>query len=44
MKRKIATLILGILLIGIVAAGLVGYLSNMVSATVTVKVLFYILQ
>ena len=37
MKRKIATLILGILLIGIVAAGLVGYLSNMVSATVTVE-------
>ena len=37
MKTKIAVAILGILLIGIVSAGLVPYLSNMVTATVEVE-------
>ncbi len=37
MNKKIASALVGILLIGIVAAGLVGYLSNMVTATVEVK-------
>jgi len=38
MKRKtIVGIALGVLLIGIVSAGLVGYLSNMVSGTVTVE-------
>ncbi len=37
MKRKIATLIVGVLLIGIVSAGLVPYLSNMVSGSVEVE-------
>jgi len=37
MKKKATTLILGILLIGIVNAGLVGYLSNIVSGQVEVS-------
>jgi hypothetical protein len=37
MKNKIATLILGILLIGIVSAGLVNYLSNTITGEVEVK-------
>jgi len=37
MKRKIATLIAGILLVGIVTAGLVPWLSNIVSGSVTVE-------
>ena len=37
MNRKIATLIVGVLLIGIVSAGLVPYLSNMISASVVVE-------
>lgn len=36
-KRKIATLIVGVLLISIVSAGMVSYLSNMVSGSVTVE-------
>ena len=37
MKKKIAGILVGVLLIGIVSAGLVGYLSNMVSANVGVE-------
>jgi len=37
MKRKATAIILGILLIGIVSAGLVAYLSNMISGTVQVS-------
>jgi len=37
MKNKIATLILGILLIGIASAGLVDYLSNIITGEVEVK-------
>ena len=37
MNKKIAMLIVGILLISIVSAGLVSYLSNMVSGSVTVE-------
>ena len=37
MKRKIATLIAGILLVGIVTAGLVPWLSNIVSGSVEVR-------
>ena len=37
MKRKIATLILGVFLIGIVSAGLVPWLSNLVSGSVVVE-------
>ncbi len=37
MNKKIASALVGILLIGIVAAGLVGYLSNMVTGSVTVE-------
>ena len=37
MNKKIASAIVGILLIGIVTAGLVPYLSNMVTGTVTVE-------
>ncbi len=37
MNKKIASALVGILLIGIVTAGLVGYLSNMVTGSVTVE-------
>ena len=37
MNKKIVSVLVGILVIGIVSAGLVGYLSNMVSGTVTVE-------
>jgi len=37
MNKKIASALVGILLIGIVTAGLVPYLSNMVTGTVTVE-------
>lgn len=37
MNKKIATLIVGVLLISIVSAGLVSYLSNMVTGTVNVE-------
>ena len=37
MNKKIASVMVGMLLIGIVSAGLVPYLSNMISATVTVE-------
>lgn len=37
MNKKITTLILGILLLGVISAGLVAYLSNVVSGTVTVE-------
>ncbi len=37
MNKKIASVLLGVLLIGIVSAGLVGYLSNMVSGSVEVE-------
>jgi hypothetical protein len=37
MNKKIASALVGILLIGIVSAGLVGYLSNMVSGSVEVS-------
>ena len=37
MNKKIASVLVGILVIGIVSAGLVGYLSNMVSGTVEVS-------
>ena len=37
MNKKIASIVLGVLLIGIISAGLVGYLSNMVTAEVTVE-------
>jgi len=37
MNKKIASVVLGVLLIGIVSAGLVSYLSNMVSGSVVVE-------
>ena len=37
MNKKIASALVGILLIGVVTAGLVGYLSNMVTGSVTVE-------
>ena len=37
MNKKIAGVLVGVLLIGIVSAGLVGYISNMVSASVEVN-------